>query len=570
MTIAPNRSGARHTSFGAFPPLNGDRRDRRRHRRRRHLGPDGGRAPGARRQARRRSSSATASAAARPGNTTSHLTEAVDARYQTHHQGLRRGRARGSSRVEPRRDRLDRGGSSASRRRLRLLARARLPLHRASSRIVEWLANELDAARRAGCAVQWVDQVPLPFPTRGARPLGQPGAGARDGLSRRAAATRRWPHGVRIYEHTRVVGVHDGEPCRVETEHGDDPRDATCSSRPTCRSTTACCCTRRSPPTGRTPSPREIRRRSIAGLFWDTDDPYHYTRMHSDRRPDLPDRRRRGSPHRRRRRIPTARYERLLDYARERFGIDATRRSAGPGQIIEPVDGLPFIGRNAGVAARLRGDRLRRQRHDVRHARRDDRQRPDSRPAEPVRASCTTPRASSRSRRPYDYVDGERRRSRRICVNDRLTSLNAEDRPVESLQPGEGGIFDVGRREGRRLPRPARRACTPCSAVCTHLGCDVAWNHAEQTWDCPCHGSRFSPDGTRDQRAGGHRPAVASIPPRIATSNVRPDGSQVDALGVGAGDSGRPTAARPPARHRCRRPGRASRCRASGSRCSSA
>lgn len=87
-------------------------------------------------------------------------------------------------------------------------------------------------------------------------------------------------------------------------------------------------------------------------------------------------------------------------------------------------------------------------------------------------------------------------------VGDRVTKPGR--RPIESLRPGEG---DVVSHDGEKVAayRDEDGAVVAVSARCTHLGCQVNWNAAERSWDCPCHGSRFAPDGTVLQGPAVHR-----------------------------------------------------------------
>ena len=67
-------------------------------------------------------------------------------------------------------------------------------------------------------------------------------------------------------------------------------------------------------------------------------------------------------------------------------------------------------------------------------------------------------------------------------------------RSVADLAPGDGGIVKADRRTvaAYRGPDGSVQAVSP---TCTHMGCTLSWNGAETSWDCPCHGSRFSTDG---------------------------------------------------------------------------
>ncbi|WP_226581647.1 FAD-dependent oxidoreductase [Halobacillus litoralis] len=68
------------------------------------------------------------------------------------------------------------------------------------------------------------------------------------------------------------------------------------------------------------------------------------------------------------------------------------------------------------------------------------------------------------------------------------------DRP-NRLNKGEGKIVQwKGERAGAY--RDDKGQLHVLDTTCTHMGCEVEWNSAEHTWDCPCHGSRFSYDGS--------------------------------------------------------------------------
>jgi Rieske Fe-S protein len=79
------------------------------------------------------------------------------------------------------------------------------------------------------------------------------------------------------------------------------------------------------------------------------------------------------------------------------------------------------------------------------------------------------------------------------------------DRDVSDLTAGEGAIVSI-KGETVAAYRDEEGVVHLLSPACTHLGCTVSWNPAEQSWDCPCHGSRFSRDGTVI-----HGPAVQDL-----------------------------------------------------------
>ena len=221
-------------------------------------------------------------------------------------------------------------------------------------------------------------------------------------------------------------------------------------------------------------------------LYWDTADPYHYLRIDPHRGYDYAIFG--GQDHKTGQAADTdACYAALEAEARRVMPqLEITHRWSG--QVVETNDGLPFIGETSSkqfAATGYAGNGMTfgtlagMMAHDCATGRRN-----------PWRDLFDPGRAKVRGGA-WNYIK-ENLDYPYYMIRDRF--VGPEGKSLRSVPRGEGRILELA---GKKVAvsRDERGKATIVSPVCTHLGCLVAWNPAEHTWDCPCHGSRFMPNG---------------------------------------------------------------------------
>ncbi|MGQ3413185.1 FAD-dependent oxidoreductase [Natrinema sp. LN54] len=368
---------------------------------------------------------------------------------------------------------------------------------------VSQVRDEVDAAQRLGLPASYVEETPLPYEVDGAVRFDEQAAfHPRKYLL--SIADEIHGEGSYVFEETRALEIEPGTPCRVETEHGDVVADdvVVATHFPVFdragyfarmhphRAYLLAVRIDGSPPAGmyyNTASPPATIRRYPVTESAETDEAGEAEELlivgGQSHKPSVDG-------------VPTSeRYRRCEAFAREHFDVEsiAYRWST---MDYSPVDDVPFIGQidplsehvyvgtgfkgwgmtNGTAAGMILADLI------------TEGENPWADVFDPQRF---TPKASAKSfLKENAKVGGS-------FVGDRIKSLLA------SLEArGSDGLPDRGdARVVRRTDQPLgvyrdeEGTTHAVSATCPHMGCLVRWNDAERTWDCPCHGSRFTHDG---------------------------------------------------------------------------
>ncbi len=226
-----------------------------------------------------------------------------------------------------------------------------------------------------------------------------------------------------------------------------------------------------------------------AGLYCDTEEPYHYIRTQSfDAISDLLIIG--GEDHKTGQNDDyEATFNRLETWAKKNFPMFQKTDYAWSGQIIESMDGLAFIGpspyhQNIYIATGYSGNGMTYS---------------------AIAAMIFRDLLLEKENKSDELYNPTRKNLKSAgnflkenvnVIKEMVTGhLESGDRETsEQLSPGEGAIVKKGLAH-LAVYRDDEGHLHTFSAICTHLGCVVQWNSSQKSFDCPCHGSRFSGKG---------------------------------------------------------------------------
>lgn len=366
----------------------------------------------------------------------------------------------------------------------------RVPFHLFSDpggETAEEVRREAEAAREAGLTVS--GDLPAGFPFKAGEVMTLPDQAQFNPLTYIIGLAEGLESDTcRIYEHTRVTSITDGEPCRLETEHGR------VEARFIIQATHS--------PKGRygvhlaMGSYREFavaarlhQELPANGIYWQTkkDMQYSIRPYHTDDDDYLVAL---GESHK----VGHAREAEeeirdLTEYLREHFQVEDLSY-LWAAQNYRPVDHLPYIGRsltesNVFIATGFAADGL----------------------VWGTVAAAILPELIRRNEHPWASFFDPRRFTPVASMKKLLKEASSATKHLvkDHLFYGEAdALRDIPKGEGRTIElenekvaayRDEQDELHVVSSVCPHMGCVVHWNSREKSWDCPCHGSRFSVDG---------------------------------------------------------------------------
>lgn len=346
------------------------------------------------------------------------------------------------------------------------------------------LNKEAEFERDIGLPVSMEDSAPLPFETHGAiKYSNQAEFHPRKYLL--GLASTLPGDGCHVFEGTRVLSTDDGAPCAVHTDRGVMRADKVviATGSPILN-------------LGLLPLRMTVHRSYVLGvqvggsipdhsLFYSSEQPCHYIRgMPSSPGLLLVG----GEDHTTGEVTDTKKsYADLERYCRGHFDVQSIEYSWST-QDQYSFDKLPFIGPVPGaehhyVATGFKGTGMTYGTLS-------------GIIISDLIAKGNSPYASVYSPGRFDLMaSGQKLLTRNVHVAEMFARARLETpEPVSSLQSGEARLVEI---EDRRAAayRDDSGNLHAVSPVCRHLGCYVNWNSAERTWDCPCHGSRYDPDG---------------------------------------------------------------------------